>query len=103
MLIVTFRFGDVNQGEKICLRLRPAHAPDTFIDEQSVVQTMLHEVRSVLAPFPSFNGNSVSLLTTYMVHMMRSSTSFYPSFKTNTRNSEAQAMPEKDSSPKDSG
>ncbi|KAF8240764.1 WLM-domain-containing protein [Tricholoma matsutake] len=35
---------DVNQGEKICLRLRPPHAPDTFLDEEHVVQTMLHEL-----------------------------------------------------------
>ncbi|KAF8079090.1 WLM domain-containing protein [Lyophyllum atratum] len=35
---------DVNMGQKICLRLRPAHAPDTFYDEEDVVQTMLHEL-----------------------------------------------------------
>ncbi|KAF9469743.1 WLM domain-containing protein [Collybia nuda] len=35
---------DVNGGQKILLRLRPAHAPDTFYDESDVVQTMLHEL-----------------------------------------------------------
>ncbi|KAJ6623161.1 WLM domain-containing protein [Mycena sp. CBHHK59/15] len=35
---------DVNGGQKILLRLRPAHAPDTFYDEEEVVQTMLHEL-----------------------------------------------------------
>ena len=34
---------DMNMGQKILLRLRPAHAPDTFYDEEEVVQTMLHE------------------------------------------------------------
>ncbi|KAF5384917.1 hypothetical protein D9615_001122 [Tricholomella constricta] len=35
---------NINMGQKICLRLRPAHAPDTFYDEDDVVQTMLHEL-----------------------------------------------------------
>ncbi|KAJ7103050.1 WLM domain-containing protein [Mycena belliarum] len=35
---------DVNAGQKILLRLRPAHAPDTFYEEDDVVQTMLHEL-----------------------------------------------------------
>ncbi|KAF7302562.1 WLM domain-containing protein [Mycena chlorophos] len=35
---------NVNGGQKILLRLRPAHAPDTFMDEDDVVQTMLHEL-----------------------------------------------------------
>ncbi|GLB43495.1 putative WLM-domain-containing protein [Lyophyllum shimeji] len=35
---------NVNMGQKICLRLRPAHGPDTFYDEEDVVQTMLHEL-----------------------------------------------------------
>ncbi|KAK7063810.1 WLM domain-containing protein [Favolaschia claudopus] len=35
---------NVNGGQKILLRLRPAHAPDTFYDEEDVVQTMLHEL-----------------------------------------------------------
>ncbi|KAG5652570.1 hypothetical protein H0H81_004530 [Sphagnurus paluster] len=35
---------DINKGQKICLRLRPAHAPDTFYEEDEVVQTMLHEL-----------------------------------------------------------
>jgi len=49
MLSVTMWFADVNQGEKICLRLRPAHASDTFLDEEDVIQTMLHEVRGIAA------------------------------------------------------
>ncbi|THV06588.1 WLM-domain-containing protein [Dendrothele bispora CBS 962.96] len=35
---------DVNMGEKILLRLRPAHYPDWFMEEADVVQTMLHEL-----------------------------------------------------------
>jgi len=35
---------DVNGGEKILLRLRPAWAPDTFYEEDQVVRVMLHEV-----------------------------------------------------------
>ena len=35
---------DVNRGQKILLRLRPAHAPDTFYEERDVIGTMLHEV-----------------------------------------------------------
>ncbi|KAJ7508580.1 WLM domain-containing protein [Mycena galericulata] len=35
---------NVNGGQKILLRLRPAHAPDTFYEEEDVVQTMLHEL-----------------------------------------------------------
>ncbi|KAL4070533.1 hypothetical protein J3A83DRAFT_4358692 [Scleroderma citrinum] len=34
---------DVNGGEKILLRLRPAWAPDTFYEEDQVVRVMLHE------------------------------------------------------------
>ncbi|KZP28830.1 WLM-domain-containing protein [Athelia psychrophila] len=35
---------NVNGGQKICLRLRPASAPDTFYEETEVVGTMLHEL-----------------------------------------------------------
>ncbi|KAG6851382.1 hypothetical protein H0H93_005780 [Arthromyces matolae] len=35
---------DINGGQKICIRLRPYHAPDTFYDEDDLVQTMLHEL-----------------------------------------------------------
>ncbi|KAF7307428.1 WLM domain-containing protein [Mycena indigotica] len=35
---------NVNGGQKILLRLRPSHAPDTFLEEADVVQTMLHEL-----------------------------------------------------------
>lgn len=38
---------DINGGQKILLRLRPAHAPDTFYDEEDIVHTMLHEVRTL--------------------------------------------------------
>lgn len=37
---------DVNGGQKILLRLRPAWAPDTFYEEDDVVRTMLHEASS---------------------------------------------------------
>ncbi|KAL0951762.1 hypothetical protein HGRIS_008434 [Hohenbuehelia grisea] len=35
---------NVNGGQKILLRLRPPHAPDTFYDLEQVVQVMLHEL-----------------------------------------------------------
>ncbi|KZT08562.1 WLM-domain-containing protein [Laetiporus sulphureus 93-53] len=35
---------NINGGQKILLRLRPAYAPDTFLDEESIVHTMLHEL-----------------------------------------------------------
>ncbi|OCH95681.1 WLM-domain-containing protein [Obba rivulosa] len=35
---------NINSGQKILLRLRPAHAPDTFYDEEDIVRTMLHEL-----------------------------------------------------------
>jgi hypothetical protein len=31
-------------GEKILVRLRPASAPDTFLPEEDIIYTMLHEV-----------------------------------------------------------
>lgn len=36
---------DENMGQKIFLRLRPAHSQDSLLSEEHVVQTMLHEVR----------------------------------------------------------
>ncbi|KAL4252508.1 hypothetical protein ABKN59_002755 [Abortiporus biennis] len=35
---------NVNAGQKILLRLRPAWAPDTFYEEEEVVHVMLHEL-----------------------------------------------------------
>ena len=35
---------DINMGQKILLRLRPAWDPDTFYPEEDIIQTMLHEV-----------------------------------------------------------
>jgi len=35
---------NVNGGQQILLRLRPAWAPSTFYDEDSIVHTMLHEL-----------------------------------------------------------
>lgn len=35
---------DVNMGHQILVRLRPPHSPDSFLPEEDVVQTMLHEV-----------------------------------------------------------
>ncbi|KIJ47862.1 hypothetical protein M422DRAFT_28664 [Sphaerobolus stellatus SS14] len=35
---------DINGGQKILLRLRPAWAPDTFYDEEQIVAVMLHEL-----------------------------------------------------------
>jgi len=31
-------------GQKILVRLRPAHSPDSFFPEEDIVHTMLHEV-----------------------------------------------------------
>ncbi|KAF9055986.1 WLM domain-containing protein [Panaeolus papilionaceus] len=35
---------NVNMGQKILIRLRPAHAPDTFLPETDLIGTMLHEL-----------------------------------------------------------
>ncbi|KAI0673725.1 WLM domain-containing protein [Trametes maxima] len=35
---------NVNAGQKILVRLRPAHSPDTFYDEEDILHTMLHEL-----------------------------------------------------------
>ncbi|KAI0652449.1 WLM domain-containing protein [Trametes meyenii] len=35
---------NVNAGQKILVRLRPAHSPDSFYDEEDIVRTMLHEL-----------------------------------------------------------
>ncbi|EIN14418.1 WLM-domain-containing protein [Punctularia strigosozonata HHB-11173 SS5] len=35
---------NVNAGQKILVRLRPASAPDTFYDEDDLVHTLLHEL-----------------------------------------------------------
>jgi len=35
---------NVNMGQKILVRLRPAHSPDSFLPEEDVVGTMLHEL-----------------------------------------------------------
>jgi len=35
---------NINMGQNILLRLRPAWAPDTFYDEEDVIQTLLHEL-----------------------------------------------------------
>jgi len=35
---------NVNGGEQILLRLRPPWSPDTFLEEDAVVRTMLHEL-----------------------------------------------------------
>jgi hypothetical protein len=46
---------DVNKGQKILIRLRPAWAPDTFYDEEDIIGTMLHEVRSIYLPIYSYS------------------------------------------------
>ncbi|EKM61412.1 uncharacterized protein PHACADRAFT_247978 [Phanerochaete carnosa HHB-10118-sp] len=35
---------NINAGQKILLRLRPAHSPDAFYEEEDAVHTMLHEL-----------------------------------------------------------
>ena len=48
---------DVNMGQQILIRLRPAHSPDTFYDQEDIVQTMLHEVRTQLTSFFLYNSH----------------------------------------------
>jgi DNA-dependent metalloprotease WSS1 len=38
----------MNMGEKILVRLRPHYDPDAFLPEESIVGTMLHEVRTIV-------------------------------------------------------
>lgn len=47
--VVSKLLADVNMGQKILVRLRPAHSPDSFFPEEDVVQTMLHEVSFLLS------------------------------------------------------
>jgi hypothetical protein len=53
---------DVNHGQKIYIRLRPAHRPDTFLDEEDLIGTMLHEVGETTQP-GLFNLMSDALLS----------------------------------------
>jgi hypothetical protein len=39
---------NVNGGEKICVRLRPAAAPDTFYPYEDIVGTVLHELAHIV-------------------------------------------------------
>lgn len=92
----------MNGGEKILLRLRPAHAPDTFYDEADVVQTMLHEVRHLISGrLPLLTAVPCSSLTTYTARMMKSFTSFFLGCRMSTTRYSGQAMQGKVSSPKD--
>lgn len=54
---------DVSAGQKILLRLRPAHSPDTFYDEEDVIHTMLHEVHLLLCVGTPKSLCSISQLT----------------------------------------
>jgi hypothetical protein len=38
---------DMNMGQKIMLRLRPHHSPTWFLEEEEILQTMLHEVSTL--------------------------------------------------------
>jgi DNA-dependent metalloprotease WSS1 len=38
---------DVNHGQKILLRLRPHHSPDSFYEEEEIIGTMLHEASTI--------------------------------------------------------
>jgi hypothetical protein len=54
LALKTLLISDVNAGQKILLRLRPAWAQDTFYEEDHVVGTMLHEVSAktfIIGPY----------------------------------------------------
>lgn len=51
---------DVNGGQKILIRLRPAGAPDTFYDEEYLLGTMLHEVDLVKFETSIFDDRTVN-------------------------------------------
>ena len=44
---------DINMGQKILVRLRPHYDPDTFLPEESIVGTMLHEVSTYVIFHPT--------------------------------------------------
>lgn len=44
---------DINMGQQILVRLRPHYDPDTFLPEESIVGTMLHEVRTSFYSHPT--------------------------------------------------
>ena len=53
---------DMNMGEKILVRLRPPFDPDTFLPEESIVGTMLHEVRTFYYSQPTPKVQKLKLL-----------------------------------------
>ena len=53
---------DMNMGEKILVRLRPHFDPDTFLPEESIVGTMLHEVRTFYYSQPTPPKFKIELL-----------------------------------------
>lgn len=90
---------NVNGGQKILLRLRPHHAPDTFLEFDDVIGTMLHEVRLAEAlaaalllpstqrtdpPRCSCCLSSRSSRTTFTARTTPSSTRSWPSSTTST-------------------
>src|SRR5262245_38273315 len=79
-------FVDVNYGEKILIRLRPASAPDTFYEENDLVGTMLHEVRPSRRLIHSLHSCRVySSHTTSTALTMTNFTNFSLLSKTNTQ------------------
>ena len=91
---------DVNMGQQILIRLRPAHAPDTFYDQEDIVQTMLHEVRTHLLSSFLTLILLLSSRTTYTAHMTTNSTNSSQASKMNTTPYRGRDTPGRGSSPK---
>jgi hypothetical protein len=88
---------NVNRGRKILIRLRPQHAPDTFLDlEGQLIGTMLHEL-SVLCRCDCLAELKIAatVRTTSMAPTTKSSTASSTSCRTSTTSCARRATPAK--------
>lgn len=94
-------------GQKILVRLRPPFSPDTFLLEEDVVQTMLHEVMfNPASPINSISYYYISIPSSPIMFMDPTMTNFintFPDCKKNTTPCNVQATLVKVSSPQATG
>lgn len=75
-------------------------SPDTFYDQEDIVQTMLHGVRTQLLPHSYIFTFLLSSRTTYTAHMTTNSTNSSQGSKMNTTPYRGRDTPGRGSSPK---
>ena len=91
----------MNFGEKILLRLRPTGAPDTFLPEEDIIYTMLHEVIFFITDHSLLGAQRTPFRSShimYMDPMTRTFTTSYRVSKKNITSSNVPAMQAKASS-----